>query len=177
MLSGWNSASERRSHRSDGTTGWSNEGELLLSGFGPEPSPGEGFDLTLIRLASTKEGSLASQPDIPRTHTVEPIQAPPDSSDPTTSMLKADINSGRTGDKNPVFDPGLSPLGTDDEAAGHPPSAFRVALARRIETVSRWSKGARATGAAHNKQDGFPTIFVGFIVAVGLVLVVGVWSV
>jgi hypothetical protein len=119
---------------------------------------------------------LAKEPDIPETHTVEPNGAPPDSADPNPSMLKADIDSGRTGDKNPVFDPGLSPLGTDDEAAGHPPTAFRVALARRFENFDRWRSGARSTGAAHHKQDGFPALFVGFIVAVGVVLVIGVWS-
>jgi len=120
---------------------------------------------------------LAKQPDIPITRTIEPIDAPPDSAVPNPSTLKADIDSGRTGDKNPVFDPGLSPLGTDDEAAGHPPSAFRVALARRFETFDRWRSGARSSGAAHHKQDGFPALFVGFIIALGAVLVVGVWSV
>ncbi len=116
--------------------------------------------------------------DIPPTHTIEPIDAPPDSGEPTTAMLKADIDSGRTGDKVEVFDPGLSPLGTDDEAAGRPPSAFRVALARQTETFQRWRAGHR-TSAAHLKRDGFPTGFVGFIVAVGLILVGGlsvVWS-
>ena len=35
---------------------------------------------------------------------------------PTTAMLKADIDSGSTGDKVAHYDPGLSQLGTDDEA-------------------------------------------------------------
>jgi hypothetical protein len=48
--------------------------------------------------------------------TIKPSDAPPDSDNPTTAMLKADIDSGRTGDKNGDLDPGLSPLGTDDEA-------------------------------------------------------------
>ena len=51
----------------------------------------------------------------------------------TTAQLKADIDAGRTGDKVSNADPGLSPLGTDDEAAGNPASAERVALARRNE--------------------------------------------
>ena len=120
---------------------------------------------------------MAAQPDIPPTRTIQSIDAPPDSTDPNVAMLKGDIDSGRTGDKNPVFDPGLSPLGTDDEAAGHPAGAFRVTLARRFEDFARWKGGSRATGAAHNKQDGIPTLFLGFIVAVGIVLIVGVWSV
>jgi hypothetical protein len=124
------------------------------------------------------EPSLASRSDhsdVPPTRTIDPIDPPPASDRPTTAMLKGDIDSGRTGDKNPVFDPGLSPLGTDDEAAGTPPSPFRVALARRYENVERWMKGARKRGAAHNKQDGFPVVFVSFIGAVGAILVVGVW--
>jgi hypothetical protein len=39
-------------------------------------------------------------------------------------QLSADIDSGRTGDKNPALDPSLAPLGTDDEAAGTPANAF-----------------------------------------------------
>lgn len=91
-------------------------------------------------------------------------------------MLKADIDSGRTGDKNPGFDPGLAPLGTDDEAAGTPPSAFRVALARQYENLERWIGGSSKAGAAQDRWDGFPAIFVGFIGAIGLVLTVGIWA-
>ena len=117
---------------------------------------------------------MADNRDIPRTHTIKPMDPPPDSSNPTTAMLKGDIDSGRTGDKNPVFDPGLSPLGTDDEAAGRPPSAFRVALARQYENAGRWMKGSRQTAAAHNKHDGIPVVFIGFIVAVGVILATGI---
>ena len=121
----------------------------------------------------------APESDVPPTRTIKPIEAPPESDQPTTAMLKADIDSGATGDKTEVFDPGLSPLGTDDEAAGRPPSAFRIALARRYENLERWMKGARPVGATHHKHDGFPTLFVGFIAAVGIILVgalSAVWS-
>jgi hypothetical protein len=90
-------------------------------------------------------------------------------------MLKGDIDSGRTGDKNPVFDPGMAPLGTDDEAAGTPPSPFRVALARRYESIERWIRDGRSASSAHDKRDGVPLVFVSFIGAVGLVLTVGIW--
>ncbi|MCB8822429.1 hypothetical protein [Microvirga rosea] len=120
---------------------------------------------------------MTDHSDVPPTRTVKPVDAPPPSGHPTTAMLKADIDSGRTGDKNPVFDPGLSPLGTDDEAAGVPPSPFRVRLARTYENMMRWSQGAQAVGAAHHKQDGFPTIFVSFIAAIGVVFVLGIWLV
>jgi hypothetical protein len=91
-------------------------------------------------------------------------------------MLKADIDTGRTGDKNEVFDPGLSPLGTDDEAAGTPPSPMRVRLARFHETTSRWRWGKATTSAAHDKDDrGAFYAFVGLIVAIAVVMVGGIF--
>src|SRR5918994_271884 len=117
---------------------------------------------------------MTTLPDIPPARSAEPMASPPDAADPTTAMLKADIDSGRTGDKNPVYDPGLSQLGTDDEAAGRPPSPLRVALARWHENVERWRSGRGRTSAAHGKQDGMPVAFIGFIVAVGAILVIGI---
>ncbi|WP_374469248.1 hypothetical protein [Phenylobacterium sp.] len=55
----------------------------------------------------------------------------------TTAQLRDDIQSGRTGDKVAGFDPAASPLGTDDEAAGTPPSPEVVDHARRQERVGR----------------------------------------
>ena len=52
-----------------------------------------------------------------------------------TSRLRDDIDSGRTGDKVPFPDPAASPLGTDDEAAGTPPSAAAVRQAARTENA------------------------------------------
>ena len=51
----------------------------------------------------------------------------------TVSQLKADIDAGRTGDKVGNSDPGLSPLGTDDEAGGRPNDPAVIAQARREE--------------------------------------------
>ena len=42
---------------------------------------------------------------------------------PTADRLRHDIDSGRAGDKVPFIDPAAAPLGTDEEAGGHPPSA------------------------------------------------------
>jgi succinate dehydrogenase / fumarate reductase cytochrome b subunit len=47
--------------------------------------------------------------------------------------LKGAIDAGRTGDKVAFGDPGAAPLGTDDEAAGTPDTADRVAVAMRQE--------------------------------------------
>ena len=118
---------------------------------------------------------MAAQSDIPPTRTIQPIDPPPASANPTTAMLKADIDSGCTGDKIGELDPGLSSLGTDDQTAGRPPSAFRIALARYYDTVGRWTTDGRSTTASHSGQDGGLTVFVGSIVAIGMVLLVGIW--
>jgi hypothetical protein len=90
-------------------------------------------------------------------------------------MLKGDIDTGRTGDKNEVFDPALAPLGTDDEAAGTPPSPARVERARLQETKWRWLWSTPRTSAAHDKNDsGVAYGFAGLIVLVGVAIVSGI---
>jgi hypothetical protein len=70
--------------------------------------------------------------------------SPPDER-PTTAQLRADIDGGRTGDKVGGFDPAAAPLGTDDEAAGTPPSPEVIAQARALE--GRRQNTARANAA------------------------------
>jgi hypothetical protein len=118
---------------------------------------------------------MATNPDVPPTHTVKPVDPPPPSDQPTSAMLKADIDSGRTGEKVAVFDPGLASLGTDDEAAGQPPSPVQIALARYQETVGRWMKGGQSTSAAHPGWDITLTGFIGLVAALGVVLLIGIW--
>ena len=87
-------------------------------------------------------------------------------------MLKADINSGATGDKVAAYDPGLSQLGTDDEAAGNAPSHERIALARKTEAApARVRKAARPHG---------PNAWVmpGYCAAIGVIagiLTLSIW--
>ncbi|WP_414475715.1 hypothetical protein [Microvirga sp. M2] len=120
---------------------------------------------------------MTNRSDIPPAHTIKRMDPPPPSVRPTVAMLQGDIDSGLTGDKNPMFDPSGAPLGTDDEAADTPPTPFRIALARYHETVERWIGGNWAPDPAHDKWEGLPVGFVGFIVAVGLILAVGIWMV
>jgi hypothetical protein len=54
----------------------------------------------------------------------------------TSAQLRDDIDSGRTGDKVPWSDPAAAPLGTDEEAAGTPPSPADVEAARMAERRS-----------------------------------------
>jgi hypothetical protein len=53
---------------------------------------------------------------------------------PTAEQLRRDIDRGITGDKVRADDPAAAPLGTDDEAAGTPPSPSRIARAILQET-------------------------------------------
>ena len=112
--------------------------------------------------------------DLPPTQTIRPVDAPPDSDLPTTAQLKADIDSGRTGDKTEVFDPGMSPLGTDDEAAGTPAEPHRIRLARRLEGVKRWAKGASKAAYAHRHVDTVVVAYGGGILLIGCVIASGI---
>jgi hypothetical protein len=112
--------------------------------------------------------------EMPPTRTIKPIEAPPENSDPTTAQLKSDIDSGRTGDKVGVYDPGLSQLGTDDEAAGRPPSSQRIKIARHFEKVGRWAKGGKPAPTSHNTPSQAGYLFMGLIALVGIVIAVGI---
>lgn len=70
------------------------------------------------------------------------------STSPTLDQLRADIDSGRTGDKVAAPDPAMASLGTDDEAAGTPPSSDAIALTQRLET-SRPDEAGPQTGLGH----------------------------
>ena len=111
---------------------------------------------------------MPRNPDVPPSQTTRRIDPPPFSGRPTAAQLQADIDSGRTGDKNEVFDPGLAPLGTDDEAAGRQPEPARVAIARRAEGVERWSGGSEKEGDAHKRGSLALYGFLGLIVVVAL---------
>lgn len=56
---------------------------------------------------------------------------------PTTAQLRDTIDRGRTGSKVPHEDPAAAPLGTDDEAAGTPPSPDQIRAAMRFEVMNR----------------------------------------
>jgi len=115
--------------------------------------------------------------DQPPHRSAKPIPQPGPIEDPApnATMLKGDIDTGRTGDKNEVFDPGLSPLGTDDEAAGTPNSPERVKLARVHETRRRWRWGTRKASAAHDTNDnGTLYAFVGLVAVIGAAILSGI---
>ena len=110
--------------------------------------------------------------DLPPTRTIEPIDQPPDSDNPTMAMLKADIDSGRTGDKVEHYDVGMAQLGTCDEVAGTPPTPERIALARETEAASR---EARAMADPHGSRWWVLPGFAGFIVAAAASIGLALW--
>jgi hypothetical protein len=59
----------------------------------------------------------------------------------TVAQLRQDIDSGATGEKVAMLDPAMSPLGTDDEAAGAPPTPEMVQAVREAERVANPSPG------------------------------------
>jgi hypothetical protein len=70
--------------------------------------------------------------------TVEPVAAPPLHDErPASAQLKGVIESGRTGDKNPVRDPALAPPGTRRAPTARPRALLREyrTLARRRQPV------------------------------------------
>jgi hypothetical protein len=85
---------------------------------------------------------MAKHDDMPRHDDpteLEPRPRTPPDRGPgaTVAQLRQDIDSGATGDKVPVLDPAASPLGTDAEAAGVPPSPEMAAAARQAERAGR----------------------------------------
>ena len=87
-------------------------------------------------------------------------------------MLKADIDSGRTGDKVEHYDVGMAQLGTCDEVAGTPPTPERIALARETEAATR---KAQAAADPHGNRWWILPAFVSFIVAVAVTVGLALW--
>ena len=110
---------------------------------------------------------MAFRTDVPphkSAERVDPTPPPVDDPNPNMAMLKGDINSGRTGDKVEVLDPGMAMLGTCEEAAGTPLTPEQVKLARMEENKRRWQEGPSTTSQAHDKSDrGATFIFFGLI--------------
>jgi hypothetical protein len=116
-------------------------------------------------------------PDVPPHLSAQPAEppAPVDAPNPNPAMLKGDIDSGRTGDKVQVFDPGMAMLGTCEEAGGNALSPKDIARARRAESKERWRWKPQKPGYAHQRPDPALTLFLGFIVVAGAVLGGVIW--
>jgi hypothetical protein len=74
--------------------------------------------------------------DVPTEIDPRPEPAPRRGPGATTAQLRRDSEGGATGDKVPMLDPAKAPLGTDDEAAGFPPTPRQVAEVRFAEQAA-----------------------------------------
>jgi hypothetical protein len=85
----------------------------------------------------------------------------------TADRLRAEISRGNTGEKVDWPDPAMAPLGTDDEAAGTPPSAARVKMAHHAEIARRLAKAR-----THLQTLDAPTrVYLAFIVELAFVFI------
>jgi hypothetical protein len=95
----------------------------------------------------------------------------PESAAANPAELRADIDSGATGDKVKVEDPAAAPLGTDAEAAGAPMTSRETELDRRQET-SRAAKDTRSKELVDNTgKSPSPALGLTIGAVVALVLI------
>ena len=88
---------------------------------------------------------------------------------PTTAKLKHDINRDRGGDKVDAIDPAAAPLGTDEEAAGTPPSPQAIKQAHAHEI------GAKPVSSERNDSNHGVVIYLAAVAAVVLVVATAIW--
>lgn len=80
---------------------------------------------------------------------------------PTSDAIRAAIDAGEGSDKVAFPDPAAAPLGTDDEAGGHPPTPEQ----RRMAAASE----LRRSTAPASKQRIWPYILLGILLVVIIV--------
>ena len=88
---------------------------------------------------------------------------------PTTARLRHDIDRGRGGDKVDNIDPAAAPLGTDDEAAGKPPSPAEVKLAYHHEV------GTGVSSERERDVDHGVAIWVAAVLALSCALLAAIY--
>lgn len=84
---------------------------------------------------------------------------------PTADSLRHSIDSGETGDKADWPDPAAAPLGTDDEAAGYPPTREQLDM----ETSRTKQRTPLGTSAGAGMAYGV----IAVLVLIALVAIVG----
>ena len=84
---------------------------------------------------------------------------------PTADQLRAEIDSGKTGEKVDASDPAAAPLGTDAEAGGSPPTMAEL----RIEAAARPKRTRREL----SRSASLGLLFAGLAVVYAAVLGAG----
>lgn len=90
---------------------------------------------------------------------------------PTTARLRHDIHRARGDDKVDAMDLAAAPLGTDDEAAGAPPSPAAIKGAYEHEIGASLVSSEGATG------DHAVAIYVSIVVSAALLVSLAIWLV
>ena len=96
-----------------------------------------------------------------------PAEDTPDRSNP--ERLRAAIDRGETAAKVTFSDLAAAPLGTDDEAAGRPPSEREVDLAMAHEAAPRTAASSAARRPDRAGRRSAPWLMA--VVIIGLVLI------
>lgn len=81
----------------------------------------------------TEDRNPADMPHPPRRPEAERRHAARRDDDLTADALRQALDHGQGGDKVNFTDPAAAPLGTDDEAAGHPPTQEQIRMAAAAE--------------------------------------------
>ncbi|MGR3465058.1 hypothetical protein [Limimaricola sp.] len=96
-----------------------------------------------------------------------------------TDRLRHDIDAGKAGDKKGFPDTAASPLGTDDEASGHPNTEAQVERAQAAETENpargdapKAAEAPRPSSAATGRDTSNRTILIAVTVGTAVVLTV-----
>jgi hypothetical protein len=88
---------------------------------------------------------------------------------PTTAKLKHDIDRGRGGDEVDVIDLAVAPLGTDEEAAGTPPSPEAIAEAHQREVA------VAPVSSERRDSDHAVAAYVAIVAAIAINLGLAIW--
>lgn len=83
--------------------------------------------------------------------------------------LRQRIDRGEGGDKIDYPDPAAAPLGTDDEASGHPISPEQLRMAMEAETRTKGGSSPLQSGRQENVRSNLP--FVLGLVLCGILLI------
>lgn len=76
-----------------------------------------------------------------------------EAADARSARLKQAIDTGRTADKVPGFDPGAAPLGTDDESGGAPLPGGRMPSAQPSTAAADMAADPEGNDRAHYRQQ------------------------
>ncbi|WP_323766165.1 hypothetical protein [Marinovum sp.] len=87
------------------------------------------------------------------------------------ARLRHQIDHGGAGDKVAFPDPSAAPLGTDDEAAGHPPSREQVRHAEAAELGRAAPKKRPPLSQRQTRRAVWrPVMLIGLVLMAGLIL-------